>query len=479
MLWHYDVDKVAYLLLSPREGAVVSLFNGKYSLRHLALILEYILDFNDLNAARDYLISVINKINEDFDAIVNMADILAPYVKIYDTLQFIASSSEGVKQHRLVYPLSITAMFSNACETNCVYCYANRRIIPPSQQLSTKRWIEIFHEARSLGIEQVGLTGGDPLFRKDSITLLGELIKLEMLFLVSTKCHITREKADHLVDIGMTQPINQITREIQLSIDGPDEDTADVLAGSPGYFNRAIDSIKNLTERGFYFRVKAVLVPFNAPRVYDWIKVMVGLGATRLSVAAYNRTFYRHHDDLFLSLDDRKLIEEQCERAKSDFPEMKLQMSGLDPVTMIGKGPASANKYLGGSSIEAGSPSFGDKMEEWKKRTHCSGGRSNLTITPDGKVVLCETVPQEGIFVVGDLTTQSIMDVWNSQKLLDFAYPSREKFVGSACYDCDYLSECLSSLAGYCFRDSYFNYGNVFERPPQCPFSPDNGMRIG
>ncbi len=467
LLWNYHPDLSKYTILSPQIGAVLSLFNGKLSLRHIALIIQYIFNLDNFDSAWKFLLHSINEVNKTCDAIVNMADSLIPYIQTYDTFSFIADLPKETKQRRLAYPVSLTVMFSNSCETNCVYCYANRRIVSASEQLSTERWIEIFREAQSMGIEQVSLTGGDPLFRKDSITLIGELIKLKMLFLISTKCHITRDKADQLVAVGMTEPINQFTREVQISMDGPDADTVDKLAGSIGYFDRAIDSITNLVERGFNLRVKAVLIPYNAPRVYEWIKLMAGLGVRRLFITAYNRSVYRHADTLFLSLEDRELIEQQYERAKRDFPEVELRTSGLDNV-----------KRLQEAFTGARDKSDSEKMEEWKKRTHCSGGRSNIVITPDGKVVLCETVPQDGIFVVGDLTTQSIIEVWNSQKLLDFAYPSRNKFKGSACYDCDYLNDCLSSLAGYCFRNLYFNYGNVFERPPQCPFSPDHGMRM-
>ena len=125
-------------------------------------------------------------------------------------------------------------------------------------------------------------------------------------------------------------PVNQYTREIQLSMDGPDEETADVLAGSPGYFQRAIDSVRNLVARGFNLRVKAVVTPLNAPRVYEWIKLLADLGVSQLSVAAYNRTFYRHDDGLFLSKEDRALIAEQCRRARADFPDIELRMTGLE-----------------------------------------------------------------------------------------------------------------------------------------------------
>jgi radical SAM protein with 4Fe4S-binding SPASM domain len=477
VLSKYQAEEMTYTIISPLMGATLPLLNGKMSIRHLAMVLQYAHDLDSLQTAKNILISIINKVNEKSDGIVEMHDDMAPYVKEYDALKFIQPPSDPTVQKRLAYPLSLTTMFSNNCETNCVYCYASRRHVPPSEQLSTKRWIDIFHEAHALGIELISLSGGDPLFRKDAITLIEELIKLKMLFLLSTKCHIDREKADRLVEIGMTEPVNQFIREIQISMDGPDENTADFLAGSPGYFNRAVDSIKNLIERNFNFRVKAVMTPFNAPRVYDWIKFMVDLGADKLSIAAYNRTFFRHRDNLFLSREDRDLIGEQCNRARADFPELKLKISGLTSALSQKEREIASRIDLDLISAGAKSQVISDKMEKWKNRTHCSGGRSSIVVTPDGKVVLCDTVPQQDMFIVGDLSTQSIMEVWNSEKLLEFAFPSQDKFVGTVCYGCTWLNDCLNSPAGYCFRNSYFNYGTIFGPPPECPIIPDAGLR--
>lgn len=478
ILSKYQAEEMSYAVLSPLVGATLPLINGKLSIRHLSLILQYAHDLDSFENARNILISIIDQVNKNGDVVVEMKNELSAFVKEYDALEYIQTKSEETKQKRPAYPLSLTVMFSNNCETNCVYCYANRRHVPYSQQLSTKRWIEIFHEASSLGMELISLSGGDPLFRDDAITLIGELIKLKMLFLISTKCHITNEKADRLLDAGMTEPIGQFTREIQISMDGPDEKTADTLAGSPGYFYRAVDSIKNLKTRGFNFRVKAVVTPLNASRIYDWVKLLVELGVNKFTVAAYNRTFFRHNDNLFLSEEDRELVGEQCNRAKSDFAGIELKMSGLrsslnqkEREMLAGTNPEEVNARTSNSTID-------DKAEKWKTRTHCSGGRSSMVITPDGKVVLCDTVPQDDQFIVGDVSTQSVMEVWNGKKLLDFTYPSRDKFIGSLCYECNSLNECLNHPAGYCFRNSFFNYGKIFGPPPECPMIPDSGLRF-
>lgn len=476
LLCKYEPEQISYSILNPLMGATLALMNGRLTFRHLSMVVQYTHDFDSLEESKNFLIQVIDAANKDNNAVVNMSQRIVPFLQKIDPLQFVSPPLEDADQRRPASPLSLNLMFSNNCETNCIYCYAQRRHVPSSRQLSTERWIELFHEAHSLGLEQVTLSGGDPLFKKDALDLIAELINLKMLFLLSTKCHVTREKADRLVDIGMTLPVNQYTREIQLSMDGPDEKTADVLAGSSGYFHRAIDSVRNLVARDFNLRVKAVVIPLNAPRVYEWIKLLAGFGVHNLSVAAYNRSFYRHNDALFLSGDERVLIAEQCRRARADFPDIKLRMTGFEvaPAREAQTLPKTAGTVEVGA--EPGQRAK-DKAKRWKDRAHCSGGRSSMTITPDGKVVLCDTIPQEGDFVVGDVTSQSIMDVWNSDRLLNFAFPPRDRFASSACYDCGHRTECQSQ-AGYCFRDSFFNYGTVYGPPPSCPFAPDNGMRM-
>ena len=476
LLCKYEPEQINYLMLSPLVGATLSLMDGKLTFRHLSMVVQYAHDFDTLQKSKEFVTQVISAANKDNDTIVNLEPEIAPYITKADPLEFVAIPLPGVDQMRPATPISLNLMFSNDCETNCTYCYAHRRKVPLEQHLSGERWIEILHEARALGIDQVSLSGGDPLFRKDALILIGELIKLDMLFLLSTKCHITTKIADRLVEIGMNKPINQYMREIQLSMDGPDAETADVLAGSPGYYKRSIESIKNLVARGFNLRVKAVVTPLNAHRIYQWIKQLVDMGVNQVSVAAYNRTFHRHDDSLFLSREERISIAEQCERARKDFPWINLRMSGLE------KSPAQEEialreKTTTDELVSEPEMNVNRKAQKWKERAQCSGGRSSMTITPDGKVVLCDTIPQEGVFVVGDVSHQSVMDVWNSEPLVSFAYPTRDKFIDTACYDCADLDECQSK-AGYCFRDTYFNYGSVYGPPPQCPLAPDDGIRM-
>ena len=480
LLCRYEQEQINYSLLSPMMGATLSLMDGRLTLRHLSMIIQYAHDFDSLDKAKEFVTEVILATNRESDAVVNMTPELEPFIQKMDPFHFVGDASKAGEEKRPAAPVSLNLMFSNDCETNCAYCNANRRHVPDNMLLSTKRWKELLQEAKSLGIEQVTLSGGDPLFRKDALNLIAELIGHEMLFVLSTKCCITPEIADRLVEIGMTRPINQYIREIQVSMDGPDEHTADKLAGSPGYYSRAVESIRNLVLRGFNLRVKAVVTPLNATRIYEWIQRLAALGVKKISLAAYTRTFHRHNDSLFLTQQDRVSIAEQCERARADFPEIDLRMTGLQQAPTPVKMAMPEGNISDGAQVHAVSGLGNraeDKVRRLKERGPCSGGHSSMTITPDGKVVQSDTVPQEETFFVGDVSRQSIIEVWNSEALLNFAYQPREKLAGSACHDCENLEVCQSK-AGSCSRDTHFDFGTVFAPPPQCPLVQGGGVRM-
>ncbi len=474
ILWFYEVEESRYLNIPPLLASILPLFDGKRSFADVKKIIQYTYGVNT-DDANKMLAEVITGINSDNKCVVEMNETLEDYIVDYNVEEFIVSPEGFTPKGRLPIPLSIGILFSNDCQTNCLYCYAERRKVPAREHMSIKRWKEIFHEARNLGIEQVTISGGDPLFHKNSIDLLEELIKLKMLFLVSTKCHVTKEKAARLKAIGMADPINQITREIQFSLDGPNSLIADTMAGVPGFYEKAIDSIKNLKENGLKFRVKAVVTPFNADYIEDWLYQMVDLGADKLACAAYGRSFYRHKDEYFLGPEETNMLRDVFDRFEEKHPEVDLILTSFDAPTLTEEGEAKPKVKR--DDKKAFEDRITKKKESWESRSHCSGGTSSMTITPDGRVILCDQVPQEGEFVVGDLSEQSIMEVWNSEEIKRFTDPPVEKFVDTVCYSCGDFDSCHKEY-GYCFRDSYFNYGTIYAPPPNCPLAPDDGFRI-
>jgi radical SAM protein with 4Fe4S-binding SPASM domain len=92
-----------------------------------------------------------------------------------------------------------------------------------------------------------------------------------------------------------------------------------------------------------------------------------------------------------------------------------------------------------------------------------------MQIAPDGLVTLCEQMPQTKEHTIGDVRKQTIMEIWNSDRLLHYIYPDEDRFKGTACFDCGHFEECHRA-SGHCFRDALFFHGSRY-MPVNCPLA--------
>ena len=93
---------------------------------------------------------------------------------------------------------------------------------------------------------------------------------------------------------------------------------------------------------------------------------------------------------------------------------------------------------------------------------------------PDGKVTICEELYWHHSFILGDLSKESILDVWNSQKAKELQFLSTEKIsADSACKQCEVFDNC-HLYRGVCWKIILMAYGNEkWDFPdPRCQFAP-------
>ena len=73
-------------------------------------------------------------------------------------------------------PFLIASITSN-CNLHCAGCYARHNNsccdTLNSEQLSAEEWQKVFYEARDLGISFILLAGGEPMIRRDVISVAG------------------------------------------------------------------------------------------------------------------------------------------------------------------------------------------------------------------------------------------------------------------------------------------------------------------
>jgi MoaA/NifB/PqqE/SkfB family radical SAM enzyme len=208
-------------------------------------------------------------------------------------------------------------------------------------------------------------------------------------------------------------------------------------------------SIDNALEAGLDVVVKAVITPYNIltiPKLYRDLKKR-GVNTIRLST--YIRSGVRHSDDLFNHPASYQWLEEQVKQLQQEFPDNFIKVQN------------------GAPSMEL--PSLESRREAWTKRNACPAGRTTMMICPDGKVIPCEQMPEMEEYFCGDVSHQSLQEVWDGECLRELTYGSpREKFKGQLCYDCGEWEKCICQM-GNCIRNLAMYHGGVYQTPQECP----------
>ena len=342
---------------------------------------------------------------------------------------------------RLYKPIGLSFHLSDDCMRNCIYCNIERRKRRDTQELTRKRWVELFRECIDLDILTITLSGGDPFMNKDIVEFISLLTQAGIQPLTATKSRVSKEVARRLKEAGL--------QRIQVSIDAASYGLGDLMTGSPGAFESAIESIRNLLDAGMTVRSNCVMTRVNVGQAPALVNLLLGMGVDTISLTGFGRSLYvdpNLNDLLFLSQEEKDSLEALARSYTDGTVRASL---GVDWST---------------STPES-------RWESFPHRSMCSAGRWGFIIHSDGKVTLCDEMPLNDWNVVGDVTHQSILEVWQSPRIDQLLNPPMEQFKDTACADCADFTECANA-PGRCFRDAQKSFGTYFAPSPNCPRAP-------
>src|SRR5437016_2007379 len=148
-------------------------------------------------------------------------------------------------------PTTLLAELTYRCPLHCPYCSNPLAMAGADKELTSEEWKRVFTEGRELGVLQLGLSGGEPLARKDLEGLAAHAHQLGLYTtLVTSGVGLTRERAEALRDAGL--------EHIQISLQDSDTETADRIAGMRAVPHKqaAVEIVRDL---GFAFSINVVL----------------------------------------------------------------------------------------------------------------------------------------------------------------------------------------------------------------------------
>ena len=430
--------------LTPSEAILISLFDGKRTIGEVMTVagdvFQETADTTEQNIKKllsKWSNTVEEKSEDMFTPQYNPIDFVIPAWKV-DNVSW-----------RFFKPITVHFRVADSCMRDCIYCNIETKPHEKSNLISLERWHQLAEETKELDIYAVMLSGGDPFMYDDFIEVVNCFTKRSIHPFISTKSLVTKDKAKALAESGI--------KIMQVSIDAPNRDVADFLTHSPGTFDQTVQSIKNLTETGIKVTTNTVVTSYNVLLIPSLVHFLNDLGVKKVKLAQYVRSHYAEYDvSLFISERAGKWLENEINKISND--------KGIDIDVRF--------DYLKDPSLI--DPK--EKKERFKERSLCSASRWGFVITGTGKAIPCDEIPVTDEYILGDVSKQSMLEVWNSPANTKYTVPPREPFKGTVCYDCEDFDECHRGK-GRCFRDALKAYGSLYAPAPICWKAP-NGLRL-
>lgn len=179
-------------------------------------------------------------------------------------------------------PTTLLAELTHRCPLHCPYCSNPIELVRAERELSTADWLRVLQQARALGVLQLGLSGGEPLVRRDLETISAEARALGFYTtLVTSGLGLTRARAESLKAAGL--------EHIQISLQDSETAGAERIAGVSSVRQKEAAAAL-VKELGFAFSINVVLHRANIDHVGALIALAAELGADRLELA--NTQYY-------------------------------------------------------------------------------------------------------------------------------------------------------------------------------------------
>jgi PqqA peptide cyclase len=333
------------------------------------------------------------------------------------------------------HPTTLLAELTHRCPLHCPYCSNPLEMVRAEGELATEDWKRVFTQARDLGVLQLGLSGGEPLVRKDLEDLAAHARSLGLYTtLVTSGLGLTRTRAERLHEIGL--------EHIQISIQDADPEVAERIAGVSSVKQKRA-AVAIVKELGFAFSINVVLHRANLDRLGEIIDLAGSLGADRLELA--NTQYYGWGLENRASLMPSR---EQVQRAHAVANEAMQRYRGKMQIIFV----------------------LPDYFEQYPKPCYGGWGKNYLVVSPDGRVLPCHGATQITTLSFDSVRDRSLQWIW--QESPAFQAFRGDSWMREPCRTCPRKAIDF----GGCRCQAFALTGDAANTDPVCVLSPNRAM---
>ena len=332
-------------------------------------------------------------------------------------------------------PTTLLAEVTYRCPLHCPYCSNPVELDRRGGDLSTDEWKRVLDDARALGVLQLGLSGGEPLVRKDTEQLIAHARGLGMyVTLVTSGVGLTESRAAALGDSGI--------EHIQLSLQDAERAGNDRIGGAATW-DRKLDAARLIRGLGAAFTVNTVLHRDNIDHLESIAALAADLGAERLELA--NTQYYGW------ALANRALLlptREQLAAAEDAVARARARFAGRMRILYV--------------------------VPDYHERTPkpCMGGwgRRYVVITPDGVALPCHAARSITTLSFESVRERPLPEIWRSGDA--FRAFRGDAWMPSPCKTC----EKRHLDFGGCRCQAFLVAGDAAAADPVCELSEHRGL---
>jgi len=360
-----------------------------------------------------------------------------------------------LREYKNRYFLNMDLNITERCNFNCLHCYeaVDNQISRSEMSLSDCR--KLLREARDCGIQNIKITGGEPLIHPDFLTILKSVYEYEMTVgRINSNVHFLTEQ--------LAEEIRAIDGKILFNVSYDGAGYHDWMRNRKGAEKDLLSKIKILVDKGFHVCAAMTLNRVNLDAAEDSLKKLEELGVQEFRIIRTSETprWLLNAKDACLTFEEYyDAMTDLCRKYASEEHTIDLNIFHfviirhryrcyyLAPVT------CSPERYDPGLPL-------------------CSDARDNITVTPSGDVYPC--TPSPGVYRAGGVCFGNVFDNGLKPLLQDGPFLAfvrkgvhAVKEHDPKCASCRFFPQCT----GGCRLIAYGLSGDLLSHDPmKCAF---------
>jgi MoaA/NifB/PqqE/SkfB family radical SAM enzyme len=323
---------------------------------------------------------------------------------------------------------AVSFWLTNRCNLQCSMCFVNKPGSEDRKELGIDELKKVLDDLRRWH-PRIGITGGEPLLRKDIVDFISHAKKLDLkVGLNSNAVLIDEDYANALVASGLDN--------LTVSVDGPPS-IHDTIRGKSGLFERAIQGIKHVHEARNKAGKIRPLLRITCTITQENQDSFAELGAKASDPKLGLEDMGIQHLWFIppgLRVEQREVFMQKLGQDSPNLDGFVVENHGIDPSIVIkslellkqlATIPVVENPALDAEGIKR------YYMEEAPVLAKpCYSRFLRMEINPYGDVTPCLS------WVAGNVREQSVSDIWNNERYRQFRQTLTEESFFPGCLRC-------------------------------------------